>query len=347
MIIKEIVTHGSPAHLDELTGIYLLQELGEKQLPGVSTASIRCITSEDNVAALAARKDVVLIGLGSGSFDEHVFNGDKSKKDECAATLVAKFLGIDQSPLWRRILKSVLHTDKHVPTNTLDLATTVMRLQTKKQAWSLQETVQYAKTSIEAARQAQEEFFRVPLQAIKEQKTLKINGEEHWMAVAEGDHPQLPAAARFFGAAVVILKNPNGQVQILTRSDLRLDMRDTVGILRVFELKARGVKARELPPWKRLHEEGAIEEVPEWFLHQDAHNILNGGRSRPDISPTKLSLATVVSAVEIGLQINWFQPQRTEKCTQGVCTSTPQNPCSWYQLGLFRCSAVRRQMHRK
>src|SRR3989344_5239567 len=113
-MITEIVTHGSPAHQDEVVAYILLREHGEAKLPGVSMAIFRCLTEKDSLEELSGREDVVLLGLGAAFrtpandhriFDEHVVDGNGPNKDECAATLAAQFLGLDQKFEWRQILK--------------------------------------------------------------------------------------------------------------------------------------------------------------------------------------------------------------------------------------------------
>lgn len=348
--IREIVAHGSPAHQDEVVGYLQLRDYGEGKLPGVSTAIFRCLTENDNVEALAKRKDVVLLGIGAEFrnstnahriFDEHVANGDKSQRNECAATLVAKFLGTDKNFLWRQILKGVLHADKNPPNLTLDPAATVMRLQ--HQGWGLHAAVGYVEIAVGAKLAEAQQFANVSMANIQEEE-LVLNGKQHWMAVMETDDLEAAKFARFMGAAVVVIKNSNGQVQILTTNNLRLDMRDVVRILRSCEQWAKN--ERGVTDWKKLEQEGTIEEIPEWFLYREANNVMNGGHSRPDISATKLTLSSIVDAVKIGLE-NQFEPHCKERCQQGDCKSTLQNPCLWYKLGLLRCRKIRFQMKSK
>lgn len=349
-MITEIVTHGSPAHLDELMAMILLRDYGEEKLPGVSVATFRYLTKDDNLEELTRREDVVLLGVGASFrdstnahriFDEHVADGDKSQKDDCAATLAAKFLGLDQEFRWRKILKYVLHTDKNPPNLTLDLSATVMRFQ--HQGWGLHAVVGRVEPDLHAMLTEQGQFANISMESIQEEE-LTINGEKHWMAVIEGDDYQAPGFARMFGATVVVVKNPNGQVQVLTNNSLRLDMRDVLRILRSREEWTRGNRLNI--QWRELEQEGTLTEYPTWFFHKDANNILNGGHARPDIPPTKLTLPDVIDAVKIGLERNRFEPRRQEKCQQGICTSTPKNPCQWYNLGLLRCRTVRAKTYR-
>lgn len=334
-MITEIVTHGSPVHLDELVGLILLRRYGNERLPGVSTAPFRTLTANDNIEELAGRDDVVLLGCGAGRFDEHVFNGDKSKKDDCCATLVARFLGINEDPRWSRILKYTLHTDKNPPTLVLDLASSVMRFQ--NQGWELDSVLDYTEKTVEAAYAEQVAFFDADISKIREEP-LVLNGGSHWIAVIEDDNQALIKRARFLGAAVVIVRNSTGHTVVLTSNNLKLDMRDTARILRYLEQTMKGEVL--VSDWGVLEEEGSIQEAPEWFFHEEARNVLNGSNSRPDLPATTLPLSIVVQAVQTGLQ-DGFESNRESTCLQGRCTSTRDNPCSWYALGLLRCRATR------
>ncbi|TSC98195.1 MAG: hypothetical protein Greene101447_158 [Parcubacteria group bacterium Greene1014_47] len=347
-MITEIVTHGSPAHLDELVAVLLLQQHGEEKLPGVNTAQFRCLTAQDNVEELAQREDTVLLGLGAAFrdegnkhriVDEHVVTGDQTQKNECAATLAAKFLGLDQEFRWRKILRAVLHTDKNPPNLALDLSVTVMEFQL--QGWGLHAVLQYTEMTLNAHLKKADQFAATSLLPMR-QVELQLNGKQQWITVIEGDDPKAPAFARFLGAAVVVVKNPSGHIQILPTSHLRLDMRDVVRVLRSREEWARGNKLDI--PWKQIEQEGALKDYPTWFFHKETNNILNGGRSRPDIPATKIPLDTIVETVKMCLE-GGFEPSRQERCREGICTSTLKNQCRWYNFALLRCRAIQVKMH--
>lgn len=330
-MIKEIVTHGTPVHLDELVGKLLFTRYGEDKFPGIGTANFRAITATDNVAELQKRDDVILLGLGGGPFDEHGAGGNEEKAKECCATLIAKFLGLDQDFCWRTILKYVLHTDKNSPNLTLDLAPTVMRLQ--KQGFGLNAVSTYVELTVNAAYNAQKGFSQTSLKDVKEEE-LMINGERRFIAVAKGDDQDIPRYMRFLGATVVVVENSNGHIQVLTNREYKLDVRDILRILRIWEQKKDGDKTNKVEDWKVLETEEIIPTIPQWYYHKDGNNILNGASARPDLPATKLSLEEVVRAVRIGLENSFLN-------CDGNCCSTLRKPCPWYSLGLIRCRSAR------
>jgi len=327
-MIKEIVTHAKPVHLDELVAHLQLTWYGEDKFPGVGTAKFRAITASDNVDELKKRKDVILLGLGGSQFDEHGVGEEKA--GECCATLVAQFLGLDQDFSWRKILKYVLHTDKNPPTLTLDLAPTVIRLQ--RQGLGLNAVSNYVEMAINAAYDDQKGFSQTSLKDVEEEE-LMINGQKCFIAVAKGDDPNISRYMRFFGATVVVVENSNGHIQVLTNQEYKLDIRDVLRILRIWEQNKNG-QTKKVEDWKVLESEETIPTIPQWYYHRDSNNILNGGSSRPDVPATKLSLEEVVSAVRIGLESSFLN-------CNGTCYSTFKKPCAWYELGLVRCRRAR------
>ena len=84
---------------DEGFAIWLIRsfaEWSEKVLPGSSTAEVMDFT-ENELPPGTKEEDypsILFVGCGKGRFDEHQGNNP----DECAATKVAKFIGIDKFP---------------------------------------------------------------------------------------------------------------------------------------------------------------------------------------------------------------------------------------------------------
>ena len=204
------------------------------------------------------------------------------------------------------------------------------------QGWALGVVLQETRKTLYVHLKKADQFAAVSLLPMR-QVEFQLNGKQQWITVIEGDDSKAPAFARFLGAAVVVVKNSSGHVQILTTNNLRLDMRDIIRVLRLREQWIKGEK--NTTAWRKLEQEGTIEEVPEWFWHKDANNILNGGRSRPDAPATKIPLDAIVETVKTCLE-GGFEPSREEKCRQGICTSTLHSQCRWYNLALLRCRAI-------
>lgn len=115
-------------HIDSLTAKILLRREGEKKYPGVRNA-------EDlywGTGTLPPEKGKtwrdylkggqILIGVGGGPFDEHASAefGDRKLEGESATSLVAKDLGIEKHPLYRKLIIEVTKADLNV-TGIMDI----------------------------------------------------------------------------------------------------------------------------------------------------------------------------------------------------------------------------------
>jgi len=95
-----IVTHIQP-HGDELCAIALIKAFG-----GFEQKAAKIITvGSDEEAKLHMHEDNIIVGIGGGRFDEHGKNNQ-----ECAATLVARQLRVDELKFFR-LLEEVRQCD--------------------------------------------------------------------------------------------------------------------------------------------------------------------------------------------------------------------------------------------
>ncbi len=118
--IEAFVSH-CHIHLDEVAATWLVATLGYKFFPGAEKAPIRFVAGNPRGGDADYDSDKVLpLGCGGGRFDEHTPNG--RKPDECSATLVAKYLGVEGRPGIKEILVEVLRCDQDVGTHGLQMA---------------------------------------------------------------------------------------------------------------------------------------------------------------------------------------------------------------------------------
>lgn len=112
-MFNTILTHVH-AHGDERTAIWMLRRRGEKQFPGVTKAVVVYTNGEieEKGDEYCDREGVIPVGCGNGRFDEHPASGEARKRDECAATLVAKHLGIAEEKGLKAILADSLRCDQ-------------------------------------------------------------------------------------------------------------------------------------------------------------------------------------------------------------------------------------------
>jgi hypothetical protein len=112
--INKIITHNRP-HADELAALMLLKKFpeGEEKFPGIKTSSVEFLGAgklPENKTYLDF-PDTVFLGVGSGPFDEHATVDKERQSGEVCATLVAKYLGIDNKPELQGILNIIKGED--------------------------------------------------------------------------------------------------------------------------------------------------------------------------------------------------------------------------------------------
>lgn len=112
--INKIITHNRP-HADELVALMLLKKFpeGEEKFPGVSSAKVEFLGAgklENNKSYLDF-PDTIFLGVGGGPFDEHATVDKERESGEVCATLVAKYLGIENKPELQGILNIIKEED--------------------------------------------------------------------------------------------------------------------------------------------------------------------------------------------------------------------------------------------
>jgi hypothetical protein len=99
-------------HVDELVAWFLGGEFGKTLLPGFDRASVtfsqNC--SQQSPSYWAQRK-IFCIGCGGDVTDEHTHGTGDRQKGECAASLMAKYVGVTADPAVRRILDETIRFD--------------------------------------------------------------------------------------------------------------------------------------------------------------------------------------------------------------------------------------------
>jgi hypothetical protein len=160
------------------------------------------------------------------------------------------------------------------------------------------------------------------------------------LAVIESDNTQIGkyALSRHGGGAdIVIIQNRRGNVAILTRKSLGMDLRDIIRVIRIRERWLNG--HNDEMRWLELETtESPVRGAPNWIIHQEGRMVMNGSISAPDIEPTKLTLMEIIMIVKECLNPQVFEPSRAESCRAGRCCPNGNGSlCRWYASGLIRC----------
>ncbi|MEK7574136.1 MAG: hypothetical protein AAB514_01230 [Patescibacteria group bacterium] len=353
-----IATHERP-HLDEYAAIFLLKKFGESRFPGISKARIvywspfaekigdRCSVDEYE------KTGSLFIGVGGGRFDEHPAIGGERKQGECAATLVAKALGIADDPSLEKILKFALNNDIKAAASPFDLAY-ITKIMHQRYPDNSDKVMEWVMAGLEAKYQEQDSFFNEAKKEFyrmaKIEEIITPRGMLRRMATVVSDDEQINKLARSaYGGntAIIIQKKSSGHVQIFTNQHYGLTLYDIAQILRLAEQKAKGKIITK--DWKVLASEGKVAGAEEWFFFQAGQMLLNGSLTATGVPATKIPLEQIQEIVRIGINPNAFEPKFSSRCKRGICAVSliKGERCPWYEFGLQRCRKIRFEMRKK
>lgn len=346
-----ILTHVNP-HADEHAAIWLLWKFGEAKFPGISTAVVKYIATggklpSGKTSAIYEQEGVLLVGVGGGRFDEHPSAGGGRKKEDCACSLVAKELGVEDDPALEAILKAITNNDLKGSASPLDIAH-LAKMYHEQHPDDPKRVMRWVHEGLEVRYQYD---LRMATEARAEFERNAVThpvpgpfGKDIRVVCIASDDPQVAAYARkTAGADVVIVKKSSGHGTILVDQKSGIKMTDVWRMVRVAERAKNGITAPV--ERKALEGEGRIPGAEAWWCQPGTQAMLNGSASASDVAPTKLSIDEMFALVEIAMNPNAFEPQRAGKCLSGVCNSSKRNPCPWYGYGLFRCRSVRSRMY--
>lgn len=342
-----IAVHERP-HLDEIAAIWSLRRFGREQFPGVDKADIVFWrTGGETPEALAdvcQSEGILAIGTGWGPFDEHPSPTQAGRSGECAATLVAKALGVDDDPTLEPILRFVLNSDTKGSSNPFDLAALVKTMHEQYSddpmgvmAWAMQ--------ALEAKYLEQQQFLVDTANEFHEKARVdRVAGPrgQITMVVVCSDNEKMNKFARSSHGAradIVIQQWPTGNVQIFVNKRARLTLYDVAQMIRLAEQEKKGKVVTS--DWKQLAAEGKVEGAEEWYFHVGLMALMNGSLTAKGVPPTHLSLEEIRIMVKIGVDPSAFEPARASDCQRGKCTASSSNPCPWHKWGLHRCREIR------
>jgi len=349
--IREIITHPRP-HFDEVFAIWLLKKFGEEKFPGISSAKISFLAQEIEPPLDFDKKmeqeGKILVGIGGGRFDEHPTLQKEGKIGECAATLVAKDLGVEKLPELQRMLEFVRNHELKGAGHPFDIDC-MMKVLYQYYEKNPEKVIEWAMVAIEAKYQEQVKFFSQTQEEFKKKAKIEIinlsDGRKIKLVVIVSDDERMHKFARYQGAGIFVQKGSQGNVQIHTNKKDRIDLYDVVKVIRLKEQEKKGrILTKD---WEDLVREGRVEGAEEWWFDIKAQRLLNGSLTIK-APPTHLSLEEIIEAIKIGIDDTLFHPSFSKSCKKGMCLSTLHKPCPWYRFGLLRCRKIRwRMKHRQ
>ena len=305
--VRYLVTHVRP-HWDEIVAIWLLVRFGNRQFPDINKAVDVFWDGGPQVEVLGVARPLaeirpfsLFVGTGGGPLDEHIAEG--RLEDSCAATLTAKFLGIQNNPALRQILSYTLNNDTKGGAGAFELP---IVLRTKglpaKEAFRLGFVV------LDTFFQEQKHFHEVVVPFFKKNSRVAIARDKFLVLAISGEDEALAKAARYCSPNHVMLiqvTSRGANIFVNSKSEHRISLAGLVQEIR----KAEAFKAgRPFPPKEKIAREGKIPECPEWYFH-----CLNGGLGgallndpashRGASPPTRLSEADIVRCIKADFRL--------------------------------------------
>lgn len=348
-MFDSIITHERP-HFDEYLAIFLLKKFGENKFPGIRMASIVYWNYGDGNGERSVddyeKEGMLFIGVGGGRFDEHSPIGGERKQGECAATLVAKALGIADDLSLEKILKFALNNDIKAASHPFDIAY-ITKVMHQKYPNDSDIVMNWVMTGLEAKYEEQNNFFNEAKKEFERMAKIEnISGPRGVlrMVTIVSDDEQISKFARSaYGGntAIVIQKKTSGNVQIYTDKRYGLVLYDVAQMLRLSEQKAKGKIATK--DWKVLASDGAVAGAEEWHFHSVGQMLLNGSLTATRVPATKIPLEQIQEIVRIGINPNAFEPRFSSRCKRGICAVSliKGDKCPWHEFGLQRCRKIR------
>jgi hypothetical protein len=287
-------------HIDSLTARILLRREGEKKYPGVRNAENlywgtgTLPPDKGKTWRDYFREGKILLGVGGSNLDEHASPefGDRKLEGQSATSLVAKDLGIEKHPLYRRLIAEVTKADLNI-TGILDIGSRLKSLY-RMYPDDPERCIAWAEDAILSIIADQQAIMDA-------QRELKANGhgrevsnrqgDTFWVVGIHSDNPQMAYASRGPSEriAVLIQRRSSGHILILSNQKFAVQMHRVAGAIRYNELVDGGFKAEAARYKHVLEKHGQIELVPNWCYQMPGEALLNGTETVVDLQPTVLS----------------------------------------------------------
>lgn len=317
MNCSAIVTHKRP-HLDEIVAIWLLKKFGEESFPGIKNAEINFSGDsskllEDISAAEWEKAGMLLVGVGGGRFDEHPANDNNRKEKDCAATLVAKELGIDQDPALEKILKFTTADDLNGSGHPFNLAHIIKSLYNLH---SENEVIKWAMMALDAKHQEQIVFWEIAKTEFEQKaqiEEIKKFGLKYRIATVASDCDQINKFARYttIGTettggkiAIIIQKKSSGNVQIFTNRKFGFSLYMVAAQIRLAEQKIQN--RPQAKDWREMIGEGKVKNAEEWYYFPKGESLFNGSLTSSNTPPTRLPIEKIQQIVRENLRKGTF-----------------------------------------
>lgn len=300
---------------DTIVAVFLLKRYGEEKFPGIKGADIDFVPllPENKTTEDYRNEGVVLIDLGGGEFDHH------SKSIQTTASdLVSSYLEISDDPAISKLLEYARRDDFYgkgtISNDPIDRAFGLSALVTalnKSLPNNPKKVIDIVTPLIIAHHNEEKRRYEDFPKEVEEKRAqnkaqefvVKQHKKKLKVIAIESNNVGLSGFLRSqMGGRydVIVQKNSNGHVNILTRPTKRVDLRKLVALIRLAENSANGIETNANRA--ELMMPGRFEGVKNWYYDTATNSILNGGTvSQNEIEPTKIEWKKLVRIVGVGL----------------------------------------------
>ncbi len=312
MQINRIVFHGTPLHPDEVGAYWLLRKFGAQKFPGIREAKLVFRTDagglfEEKNWKQHLAEGTLLVGTGGGPLDEHPVESER-KADECATSLVARMLGVQNDRSIQFLVDWIVKNDtRGVRESSADLAAiTRDAFVYLTPAASPREILFHQLLNLEALYRKSAAFWACEAEFLDRGKLERVTsaaGQQITIAMVQSANPEMARfcrSKRGLRADLVIHQgSPEPSNLQVTRRNadkegpakvMDMTMDKLCAIIRWQEAELHG---RDHPRDAReLASEGVLAYAPEWFyLH---HTLHNGGFTYRGVAGSKIPLDEIL-----------------------------------------------------
>ncbi len=325
------------------------QQYGTAMYPGVEKATLQFWTSvpKDLNEEQMLQQGTLLLDIGGGTYDHH-------DTDSTVARMVAQDLGIERFPELQKILKWAERDETKgqgtISKDNLDRAFGLSGLIMSLHRTYLKEPGKVFKFVLPllAAHLAQEKrrYYDLPQEWSDAKQSgkaeiFKMKHAKNELKVIriETSSVDIVGFLRNYKktkADIVIQVLPSNHINIITKQDTKVDLKDIVAILRVEEARKKGLNPEKYSV-KDLRETDRLKDIPEWFYDTAANTIQNGGVIPESTPATDLSAEEVVNAVFVGLDREVLE----KNCPDNTCRG---KDCYFYHYQLQRCAPRKKSL---
>jgi len=331
----------SRMQVDTSIAVFLLKEFGREKYPGVESAQVAALPTlqNDTIFEDALKEGVLMLDMGGGDLDHH-----GRTEAITISYLMAKHLGIEDSPAIKKLLDLALRDDQHgkgtISDDSLDKAFGLPGLLQSLNK-SYPDDMHYVFSVIHPVLLGHyiEERKRTELMP-KEVEELTAAGKLIEVRVKQGKKKLKVAVVQsdsmslsgFLRSAlggrydIVAQMKSTGHLNIVTRKTKRPYLADLAAVIRKKEIaiisEETGEPVTDLP----VHiytKEMSIEAVPHWYYDTATNSILNGGSVAGDIPATRISWDLLPEILPEGLNKDFDPNFRQNNKRRGYQGSKP------------------------